>query len=117
MSEGQTSPTTPPGHTLTIVAGLVVLVCLIGAGVGLAFAGWDGGSIMGLLTGITGVAVPLIAAIARLTDLQRATDKQTKTLDKIDHQTNGVLTERIKSAVADAMNEPIGYVPTDTDRP
>lgn len=116
MSEDQTQPTaTATGHTLTIVAGLVVLVCLVGAATALAIAGWDSGAILGLLTGIAGVAVPLLAAVKSLGDLRHATDQQTVTLAKIDHQTNGVLTDRIHAAVHKALNEPIGYVPTDPD--
>lgn len=108
----QTQPTSPStGHTLTYVAGLVVLVCLIGAATALGIAGWDGNAILGLLTGIAGVAVPLVATVARLTDLKTSTDAQTVTLARIDHQTNGVLTERIRAAVNAAMNEPISLTP------
>lgn len=119
MSEGQTKPTaTPTGHTLTYVAGLVVLVSLFGAATALGIAGWDGNAILGLLTGIGGVAVPLVATVARLTDLKQATDAQTATLAKIDHQTNGVLAEKIaagaEAAVRKVMNEPIGLAPVST---
>lgn len=109
---------TPAGHALTIIAGLVVLVCLVGSATALAFAGWDGNAILGLLAGIAGVAAPLLAAVAKLTDLKHATDAQTQTLAKIDHQTNGILDTRIHAAVHKALNEPIGYVPTaPTDPP
>jgi uncharacterized transporter YbjL len=112
MSEDQTETNSnPTGHALTIIAGLVVLVCLVGAAVALALAGWSGNAIMGLLTGIIGVAGPLIAVTARLTDLKTATDAQTLTLAKIDHQTNGVLNQRIKDAVHSALNEPIELTP------
>lgn len=109
MSEEQTEPTT--SHTMTIIAGALVLVCLTGAAIALAYAGWDGNAIMGLLTGITSIAVPLVAAVSRLTDLKRATDQQTQVLAKIDHQTNGVLDKRIESGVRKVMNEPIPYHP------
>lgn len=114
MSEDQTKPADPTSHTLTIIAGAVVLLSLIGAAIALAYAGWDGNAIMGLLTGITGVSVPLVAAVSRLTDLKNATDAQTVVLAKIDHQTNGVLTERIRTAVRDEMNAPINLVPVST---
>lgn len=106
----------PAGHTLTIVAGLVVLVCLVGSATALAIAGWDSNAILGLLAGIAGVAAPLLAAVARLSDLKTATDAQTRTLAKIDHQTNGVLDARIHHAVHKALNDPIDYVPTDPEQ-
>lgn len=116
MSDDQTPPT--PGHSITTFTGLGVLFCLIAAAVALAYAGWDSGAILGLLTGITGVAVPLLAAVKSLTDLKHATEQQTVVLAKIDHQTNGVLTDRIaegaETAVRKVLNEPIPLRPVST---
>lgn len=116
MADDQTQPTaTPTGHTLTFIAGLVVLVSLIGAATALGIAGWDANAILGLLTGIAGVGVPLVVAIGGLTNLKQATDRQTITLAKIDHQTNGVLTDKIaagaEAAVRKVLNEPIPLRP------
>jgi hypothetical protein len=118
MSDEQTPPTdTPTGHSLTITAGLLVLACLIGAAVALAYAGWDSGAILGLLTGITGVAVPLLAAVKGLVDMRKESHEQTQTLAKIDHQTNGALDARIESGVRKVMNEPINLIPVSPAAP
>lgn len=111
----QTPQTGPQrGQETTITAALVLLVCLTGAAVALTFAGMDPAAIVGLLTGITGIGATLIGLLGKLSSLHQETAQQTSTLVKIDHQTNGVLTEKIRTAVNDALNTPIGYVPTES---
>lgn len=99
----------PPTSTrLTVIASLVVVVLLIAAGVTLTLAHVDQAAVAGLLTLVMAVAAPVLVNIGH-----NAT--QSATLDKIDHQTNGVLDARIEGAVNRALNNPIGYAPTEPD--
>lgn len=113
----QTPQTGPQrGQETTLIAALVLLVCLTGAAVALTFAGMDPAAIVGLLTGITGIGATLIGLLGKLSSLHRETAQQTETIAKIDHQTNGVLTARIKQAVAEVLDAPVPYVATESDK-
>jgi hypothetical protein len=110
----QAPQTTPQrGQLFTVAAALVLLACLIGAAVALTYAGMDSAAIVGLLTGVAGVGATLVGLLGGLISLHQETQRQTRTIAKIDHQTNGVLDARIHHAVNRAMNAPIGYVPTE----
>lgn len=110
----QTPQTTPQrGQTSTIVAALVLLACLIGAAVALTYAGLDPVAIVGLLTGITGIGATLVGLLGKLSSLHQETSQQSETIAKIDHQTNGTLRKIIRTEIHNAMNDPIGYVPTE----
>ena len=81
--------------TLLIALGFAIV--LVAAYVILAITGhYDGTFVTFLVT---------IGGLVGLGGHQAATAKaQTKTLTKIDQQTNGVLTQRIKDAVAEALD-------------
>lgn len=108
-------------HTTTVIAGVALVVCLIGAGVALALAGWKTEAIVGLLTGLAGVAAVLLPLLNRTINVEKETVQQTQQLGVITHQTNGVLSERIRAEVEDAVrsvwsNPPIGYHLTELGR-
>jgi hypothetical protein len=111
----QTEP--PRGQLSTLAAALVLLVCLIGAAVALTFSGLDTARVIGLLSGIAGVGATMVGLLAKVSSLHQETAQQTETLTKIDHQTNGILAAKIKTAVAEALAEPIPYLPTEKDHP
>lgn len=50
-----------------------------------------------------GVVTPILTAVFVINHLDLRSDKQDEALQKITHQTNGVLTERIQTAVAEAV--------------
>lgn len=50
-------------------------------------------------------AAPVLGAVFVTAQLNQRSDAQDEQLAKISHQTNGVLTERIRSAVGDALAE------------
>jgi hypothetical protein len=103
------------GMTDTLKAALVLLVCLVAAAVALTYSGMDPAAIVGLLAGIAGVGATMVGLLGRLASLHQETAQQTQVIQKIDHQTNGVLEERMRRVVDDALNGPIGYVPTHSD--
>lgn len=110
----QTPQTSPPRvQTSTLIAALVLLVCLLAAGTVLKLHGMDTDAVIGYLTAITGVGTTLVALLGKLTSLHQETTRQNAVLAKIDHQTNGVLDARIHTAVHRALNDPIGYRPAD----
>ncbi len=116
MTETSTTETTPrTGHTLTIAAGVAVVVCLVAAAVLLALKGWQTAEIVALLTAVGTIAGTAVTALSKLVELNAKQDAQTERIVKIDHQTNGVLTARIEDAVTRALNNPIGYTPTDRE--
>lgn len=58
----------------------------------LTIEGQDTASFLGMVT-------PILAAVFVISRLDQRSDAQDQTLAKISHQTNGVLTERIRKAV------------------
>lgn len=104
------------GQLTTIVAALVLLVCLVGAAVALTYAGMDPAAIVGLLTGIAGIGATLVGLLGKLSSLHQETSQQTEVIAKIDHQTNGGLDARIDARadarVHQALHAPIPYVVT-----
>lgn len=52
-----------------------------------------------------GVVTPILTAVFVINHLDLRSDKQDEALQKITHQTNGVLTERIQTAVEDAVTK------------
>lgn len=99
---------TQPGETKvntgTLIAVVALVVALLGAAVALALAGWDGTAITGLLVGLAGVAVPVVALLDRFVNLQRVNVEQSQTLERQDEQlttinrrVNGELDERIRA--------------------
>lgn len=55
----------------TIFAAVILVISLLAAAVSLAAAGWMVESIIGLLTAIGGVGAALIAALSKITDVDR----------------------------------------------
>ena len=53
--------------------------------------------------GFVALVAPILGAVFVVQQLNHRSDKQDEKLDKITHQTNGVLTERINTAVADGV--------------
>lgn len=77
---------------LAVILGGVILLTLFGKPVG---------SYIALVT-------PLLAAMyldGRTEKQNETLEQQDEKLDRISHQTNGVLTERIKTAVAEALEQ------------
>lgn len=70
---------------------------VIGGFVVLTLKGADTTSFIGLVT-------PILGAVFIINHLDHRSDKQDEKLDKITHQTNGVLTERIEKAVSKALD-------------
>jgi uncharacterized membrane protein HdeD (DUF308 family) len=56
-------------------------------------------------TAYVGLVMPILGAVFVVQQLNHRSDKQDEKLDKITHQTNGVLTERINGAVADGVKQ------------
>lgn len=105
------APDTTPrtGHTLTYAAGVAVVVALLATATTLGLKGWQPADIAALLTAIAAPAGALVAVIGQLVGLIGETRAQTERLVKIDHQTNGVLTQRIHDAVRAELDKPIPY--------
>lgn len=55
----------------TVFAAVILVISLLTAAVALAAAGWTVESIIGLLTAIGGVGGALIAALSKITDVDR----------------------------------------------
>lgn len=53
--------------------------------------------------GFVALVAPILGAVFVINHLDTRSDKQDEKLDKITHQTNGVLTERINDAVAEGV--------------
>jgi uncharacterized protein YacL len=51
------------------------------------------------------LVAPILGAVFVINHLDHRSDKQDEALDKITHQTNGVLTERINTAVEQAVTK------------
>lgn len=54
--------------------------------------------------GFVALVAPILGAVFVINHLDHRSDKQDEKLDKITHQTNGVLTERIEKAVSKALD-------------
>jgi hypothetical protein len=76
------------GTAALVIAGFVVLT----------LKGQDVGAYIGVVT-------PILTAVFVVGRLDQRSDAQDQALQQITHQTNGVLTERIKGAVKDALEE------------
>jgi hypothetical protein len=55
-------------------------------------------------TSYVALVMPILGAVFVINHLDTRSDHQDKALEKITHQTNGVLTERIEKAVNNALN-------------
>lgn len=75
----------------------VLLACVAGFVV-LSVRGQDTGTFVAFVG-------PVLAAVFVSAHVTSRSDAQDAVLAKISHQTNGVLTERIRAAVADALGE------------
>lgn len=71
----------------TLFAAVVLVISLLGAAVALSYAGWMVESIIGLLSAIGGVGAALIAALSKLTDVDRK-------VDAVHEQTTGEIPTR-----------------------
>lgn len=76
---------------------LGVAALVIGGFVVLTLRGSDTSSYVALV-------MPILGAVFVINHLDTRSDHQDKALEKITHQTNGVLTERIEKAVNNALN-------------
>lgn len=83
---------------------LAVLIAVLGGFVLLTVRGQDTGTYVTLCT-------PVLAAVFLAARLDQRTDAQDAVLAKISHQTNGVLTERIQTAVHAALDARAKDVP------
>ena len=112
-----TSPTPRPTSVQPLVLGAAaaVIIGLIAAAVLLGLKGWTAAEIGALLTAVGTISVPVVAALRQLVDLHAKQDAQTETIGKIDHQTNGILTKRIRDAVREELSAPIPYALEDDD--
>lgn len=54
-------------------------------------------------SGFVALVAPILGAVFVIQHLDHRSDKQDEKLDTITHQTNGVLSERIKTAVQEAL--------------
>lgn len=83
----------------TLLAGVVLFIAIVGGAIVLAvWSDWEQGEIIGFLTAVIALAVPLLAQL-------RATHSQNQTLAKIDEQTNGNLDRRIQSGIEAAATK------------
>ena len=80
----------------TTILQLGVAALVIGGFVTLTLKGSDVGAYIGVVT-------PILTAVFVINHLDVRSDRQDQALQQITHQTNGVLTERINSAVTDAV--------------
>lgn len=101
---------TNPPPLRVLVAGVLALACVLAAYVVLAVNGLDTGS---LFAGV----LALLAAVGLAGHQQAITQAQNTEIGAIKHQTNGQLTERIRTqtraAVRDVLRE-VGYaIPDD----
>lgn len=106
-----------------MIAGALVLVGLIAAGVTLGLQGWKSEQIVGLLVAVGTAGGGLLQVLNKLSSVQQATADQNAVLATISHNTNGVLSAKINSAidaaiprlvaaVREAWDEPVPLVPT-----
>lgn len=118
----------PRVHNSTIYAGAVLLVLVVAGTLVLSVMGWDSQRIAGVWATAAAGAAVLLPILNRLTSLFQETQAQTQALAKIDHQTNGVLRDkigaeidaaipRIVTAVRAAWDEPVPYAVTDPTPP
>lgn len=100
----RTPPDAPTGQPtgLIILAAVLLVLGLAGAGVALAFAHWAPESITGLLLAVGSLAGGLLPVLGKLIIETR---QQNQALTEIHEATNGRLDRRIKEAVRDAINE------------
>lgn len=107
-----TQQPTPQGelhtHTQVLVIAAVFLTLIIGAGVGLALAGWKAEAIIGLLTGLVGVGAVALPLLDRVMTVDRKQDTQQASLARITEQTNGGLDRRILDNVNTALDARFG---------
>jgi len=54
-------------------------------------------------SGFVALVAPILGAVFIINHVDRRSDQQDEALQQITHQTNGVLTERINTAVADGV--------------
>lgn len=118
-------------NTATVVATLGLVVAILAAAVALAFAGWDGTAILGLLTALGGVGGVAVTLLDKLTNVHRVNVEQSteiaaqgSEIATISRRVNGELDARIeagaqRAAVAAAeavlarvLNAPTAAYPT-----
>lgn len=121
---------TPGSFKVNVVlaasVGLVALL-LFAALILATVAHWEVGAIIGLITGLLGVATPVLVLLNRLpgieqdqAQLRQETQAQTATLEVLDRRTNGDLDRRIAAALdaavargqAAILNAPTAAYPT-----
>lgn len=86
------APTSSSPATIVVLGGVILVCALLGAGVALAFAGWKGEAIGGLLGVLGTIAGVLLAALGKLAQLGQK-------VDQVAHQTNGALQSGVQSTV------------------
>lgn len=79
--------------TGSIIAGVVVLLGLFAMATGLGLAGWQPESIIALVVGLGSVAGTLLPLVTQVINR----------LDRVEHNTNGKLTQTVTDAVHEAV--------------
>lgn len=116
MTEREDSSRFRQPDRFTALAGLIFAVALVAAAVVLAiWSGWEQGAILGFLTAVAALGVPMLATL-------RATHAQNEKIAKIDEQTNGTLDRRIVAGAQRAAEEALiryltGQLPTPPPEP
>lgn len=96
-------PQLPSRSMAPLITGAVVFVALLGAGTALLIAGRSIEDVVGLIGGIGAAAGAVIGVLSKLATVEQKTDAQSAVIAKIDEQTNGVLSGRIRTEVGAAL--------------
>lgn len=92
-------------QVVTLLAATVVILAVFGAVVALSLSGREPGVIAGLVGPTAAAAVGIIAALAKLSTLEKKTDEQTTKIEQVAHQTNGALREMVREEIRAALAE------------
>jgi len=101
-------------HRVTVAAGILAVVGVLGAVVILSLAGKSPTDIAALFAVTAPLVAAVLAALDKLSKNLDETREQTSTLAVIDHRTNGQLDSRIGSAVDAALARRFGTTPPAT---
>lgn len=101
--------------TMTIALGGALLVLLIAAGVALGIAGWQSGEILGFLTSLLGLSLPLLVAVEKLINLGQSTRDQDGQLGAIRTSLNGEMDARMRANIRQVLADLAA--PADRQRP
>lgn len=89
----------------TLISAVVVVLAVVGAAVALSLAGRELAVIVGLITPVGAAAALLVAAIGKLSRLDKKQDEQSAKLDQVAHQTNGAMRALIREEIRAARGD------------